>query len=299
MTGAGRSILVGEAPRACVIGWPIAHSRSPMIHGHWLARYHLPGSYEKVAVRPEEIADFVSRLADHGYVGCNVTVPHKEVAFALAAERDPSAIAVGAANTLWLDGGKLHAANTDTYGYMTYLASRAPRWARRDAPVCVLGAGGAARAIVYGFLEAGVSEVRVFNRSRDRAEALAADFARTSPAGGYTGRGRVVVCDWSEREEKSRSAAVIVNTTSLGLKGEGDVGIDFSRFDLSTVVSEIVYAPLETSFLAAARSRGLMTVDGLGMLLHQAVPGFERWFGVRPAVTADLYGLIAADVAKG
>jgi len=274
--------------RACVIGWPIAHSRSPMIHGYWLAKFGIDGAYTKVPVRPDDITSFLTSLTGQGFDGCNVTVPHKEAAFRIAHQREPSAEAVGAANTLWLDGGRLHAANTDTYGYMAALTAAVPDWAGRDAPVAILGAGGAARAIVYGFLEAGVGEIRLFNRSRERAEALAAAFGA-----------RVRVFDWSEREAKSLSALVLVNTTSLGLKHTGDIGIDFAGFHAATIVSDIVYAPLETAFLQRARLHGLRAVDGLGMLLHQAVPGFERWFGVRPEVTAELYDLVAADIARG
>ena len=271
--------------RACVIGWPIEHSRSPLIHGYWLKKYGIEGSYTKQAVKPDDVAAFLGSLAEQGFAGCNVTVPHKEVAFAAAAERDASAVAVKAANTLWLEGGKLWAANTDTYGYMTHLRSSAPQWKNRDAPVSILGAGGAARAIVYGFLQAGVSEVRLFNRTRDRTELLAQDFGA-----------RVKVCDWGQREAQSLDASVIVNTTAVGLKGQGDLGIDFAGFHPACVVSDIVYVPLETAFLRAARLKGLATVDGLGMLLHQAVPGFERWFGVRPEVTAELRSIIEADI---
>jgi len=271
--------------RACVIGWPINHSRSPLIHGYWLKKYRIEGSYTREAVRPEELRDFLASLSHRGFAGCNVTVPHKEAAFAVADELEPSANAAGAANTLWLDGGKLHAANTDTYGYMTYLGWKAPGWLRADASVSVLGAGGAARAIISGFLEAGVAEVCVFNRSRERAEALAAVFGpKVKPLG------------WDDRVVASRGSCVLVNTTTLGMKGEGSPEIDFTGFDPSTVVSDIVYVPLETKFLADARVAGLRTVDGLGMLLHQAVPGFERWFGKRPVVTDELYELIAADI---
>jgi shikimate dehydrogenase len=270
---------------ACVIGWPIEHSRSPLIHGYWLKKYGIEGSYTKQAVTPGELNGFLATLAERGFAGCNVTVPHKEAAFLASAGRDPSAVAVGAANTLWLDGRTLHCANTDTYGYMTYLTERAPGWAVRDAPVSILGAGGAARAIVYGFLQAGVGEIRLFNRSRERAEALAGLFGP-----------RVKVYDWAQRAALSRESAVLVNTTSLGLKSAGDIGIDFAAFHPACVVSDIVYVPLETAFLTAARLHGLTTVDGLGMLLHQAVPGFERWFGVRPEVTGELTRLIRADI---
>ena len=273
--------------RACVIGWPIEQSRSPLIHGYWLRRYGIDGAYTQEAVRPEDVPAFLQYLAVRGFIGCNVTVPHKEAALASAAVKEDSALAVGAANTLWLDGGRLHAANTDTYGYMTYLNQCAPEWQRRDAPVSILGAGGAARAIVHGFLQAGVGEVRVFNRSRARAEALAQHFGA-----------RVKVMDWDVRSAASRDCAVLVNTTTLGMKHEGSLGIDFKGFHKDCVVSDIVYVPLQTELLSQAHAAGLRTVDGLGMLLHQAVPGFERWFGVRPEVTRELYDLIVHDIEK-
>lgn len=271
--------------RACVVGWPIAHSRSPIIHGYWLSRYAIDGAYTKEAVPPAAATEFFKLLAQNGFSGCNVTVPHKEIAFEVAQAREASALAVRAANTLWLDAGRLHAANTDTYGYMTYLEQRAPGWRKRDAPVCVLGAGGAARAITYGFLEAGVEEVRVFNRTRERAEDVARHFGR-----------RVKVFEWGERAARCREAGVLVNTTTIGLKGESSLEMDLAGLSPECVVSDIVYVPLETELLGIARRRGLATVDGLGMLLHQAVPGFERWFGVRPEVTEDLYNLIVADI---
>jgi shikimate dehydrogenase len=273
--------------RACVIGWPIEHSRSPLIHGYWLKRYGIDGAYTKMPVRPEELKAFLANLRQAGLAGCNVTVPHKEAALALADVIEASAAAVGAANTLWLDGGSLYAANTDTYGYMTYLGRRAPGWNRSGAPASILGAGGAARAIIQGFIEAGVEEILLFNRSRARAEVLAAHFGQ-----------RLKVRDWTERSAASRGCAVLVNTTTVGMKGEGSLDIDFAGFDPRCVVSDIVYVPLETAFLAAARAHGLATVDGLGMLLHQAVPGFEKWFGVLPDVTEELYDLVAKDLAR-
>ncbi len=274
--------------RACVIGWPIEHSRSPAIHGFWLKKYGIDGVYTKEAVTPDALADFLGSLAARGLQGCNVTVPHKEAALRLAVEREASAEAVGAANTLWLEGGKLCAANTDTYGFMTYLIACAPDWRRRDAPVAILGAGGAARAILFGLLEAGVEEVRLFNRTRARAEAVAGTFGP-----------RVKVHDWSERSVASSQAAVLVNTTSAGLAGRGALDLDFRDFRSDCVVCDIVYVPLATALLEAARGRGLKTVDGLGMLLHQAVPGFEKWFGTRPVVTDELYRLIARDIEAG
>ncbi|MHA1574207.1 MAG: shikimate dehydrogenase [Alphaproteobacteria bacterium] len=273
---------------ACVIGWPVEHSRSPLLHGYWLKKYGIDGTYTKRAVAPEAVADFLRSLRANGYVGCNVTVPHKAAAFSVADEREDSAKAVSAANTLWLSDGKLVAANTDTYGYMTNLSQQAPGWDRRDAPVSILGAGGAARAIVFGFLDAGVSEIRVFNRTRARAETLAQQFGSC-----------VKVFDWSEREAGSRDSAVLVNTTTIGMNGVGTLDFDLAGFDPECVVSDIVYVPLETELLRKAKSQGLRTVDGVGMLLHQGVPGFEKWFGVRPEVTDELRNLIVGDIEGG
>ncbi len=271
--------------RACVIGWPIEQSRSPLIHGYWLRRYGIEGAYTKEAVAPDSVRGFLTSLDMRGLSGCNVTLPHKEVAFSVAADKDPSAIAVGAANTVWLENGRLCAANTDTYGFMTHLTRTAPQWAHRDAPVSILGAGGAARAIVYGFLEAGAGEVRVFNRSLGRAEDLARHFGP-----------RVRACSWETRSELSKDAAVLVNTTTAGMNGQGGLGIDIAGFHRDVVVADIVYVPLETGLLGDARNYGLQTVDGLGMLLHQAVPGFDKWFGVTPEVTDELVARLRADI---
>lgn len=271
--------------KACVIGWPITHSRSPIIHGYWLKKYGIEGSYTKEAVKPEDLAAFLGSLAAKGYAGCNVTVPHKEAAYALADVKDASTVAAGAANTLWLKGGRLRAANTDTYGFMTHLNVSAPGWFEREAPVCILGAGGAARAIVMGFLEAGCTEVRVCNRSRDRSQDLANHFGSS-----------VRALDWEQREQASSDACVIVNTTTLGMIGQPALDLDVSKLAPDCVVADIVYVPLETPLLTAARARGLRTVDGLGMLLHQAAPGFQKWFGVKPEVTPELRALVEADI---
>jgi shikimate dehydrogenase len=271
--------------RACVIGWPVEHSRSPMLHGYWLKKYGIDGAYTKEAIAPEGVSDFLRSLDANGFVGCNVTVPHKVAAFALADQREPSADAVSAANTLWLSDGKLIAANTDTYGYMTNLGLQAPGWDQRKAPISILGSGGAARAIVYGFLNAGVGEIRLFNRTRARAETLAQQFGPS-----------VRAFDWSERERGSRDSAVLVNATTIGMNGAGTLDIDFGGFDPGCVVSDIVYVPVETELLHNAKCCGLRTVDGLGMLLHQGVPGFENWFGVRPEVTDELRGILVADI---
>ncbi|MET1047666.1 MAG: shikimate dehydrogenase [Hyphomicrobium sp.] len=273
--------------RACVIGWPIAHSRSPLIHGYWLRKYGIDGTYTKEPVRAEDLAPFLASLEERGFAGCNVTVPHKEAAFAAAKIRDPSAVAVAAANTLWLEDGLLACANTDTYGFIANLDQAAPKW--RDVPgaVVVLGAGGSARAVIYGLLESGRSDIRVFNRTRERAE----DTARHFGAG-------VSAWPWSERNAHVAEAALIVNTTTLGMNGVGDPEIDFSHSTKDAVVSDLVYVPLETSLLRFARRHGLVGVDGLGMLLHQAVPGFEKWFGVRPDVSSELYTLVAENIRE-
>ena len=271
--------------QACVIGWPIEQSRSPLIHGHWLKTYGIEGRYDRIAVPAGEAGAFVRSLAARGLEGCNVTAPHKQAVFEAADWRDPSAEAVGAANTVWRDGGKVCVANTDTYGFMTHLGQSAPGWERKDAPIAVLGAGGAARAVIHGFLAAGVGTVRVINRTLDRAEALARHFGP-----------RVEALAWPDAAAAIRDAGVVVNTTTLGMVGSGPLDLDLAALSRDTVAADIVYVPLETPFLARARERGLRTVDGLGMLLHQAVPGFERWFGVRPEVTETLRAILVADI---
>lgn len=280
------SKTLGSATRhAGVIGWPIEHSRSPMIHGHWLKRHGIDGTYTKQAVKPEDFATFVRSFAERGFVGANVTVPHKEAAFALADVVEPAARAVGAANTLWLEGDKLHATNTDTDGFMRHLDLSAPGWKLKGRPAAILGAGGAARAIAYGLLEAGMSEVRLFNRTRNRADALAEHFGT-----------KVRVYDWFERERLISDACVLVNTTTLGMAKSAPLDISLASLRADAVVVDIVYVPLETQLLKQAAARGLRTVDGLGMLLHQAVPGFEKWFGVRPQVTPELRDLVVRDL---
>jgi shikimate dehydrogenase len=271
--------------RACVIGWPITHSRSPLIHGFWLRHYGIDGTYTKVPVKADDLESFLGSLRERGFAGCNVTVPHKEAAFALAEIRDPSALAVGAANTLWFENDRLAAANTDTHGFIANLDSAAPAWRQQSGPVLVFGAGGSARAVVYGFLQAGRDDIRVFNRSPQRAEELAQHFGVS-----------VTAWPWAARADQVPEAALIVNTTTLGMNGVGSLEFDFARARQGAIAADLVYVPLETEFLRNARTRGLIAVGGLGMLLHQAVPGFEKWFGVRPEVTRELYDLIAKDI---
>ncbi len=273
--------------RACVIGWPIAHSRSPLIHGYWLRKYGIDGSYTKEPVRPEDLHQFLASLKDRGFAGCNVTVPHKEAAFAAAEIRDPSALAVGAANTLWFEGAALACANTDTYGFMANLERSAPAWQKVPGPVLVLGAGGSARAVIYGFLDAGRDDIRVFNRTSDRAQDIARHFGA-----------QVTAWPWEVRNDHVGQASIMVNTTTLGMNGIGDPGLDLSRARKDAVLTDLVYVPLETPLLRSARTHGLVGVDGLGMLLHQAVPGFEMWFGIRPDVTPELYALVAENIRE-
>jgi shikimate dehydrogenase len=271
--------------RACVIGWPIAHSRSPLIHGYWLRKYGIDGSYVKQPVRPDDVVDFLRGMREQGLAGCNVTIPHKETAFAAAAERRPAARAVASANTLWFEGDRLVAESTDGVGFMADLKARFPSFDAKGCAVAVLGAGGAARAIIHAFLEAGAAEVRVFNRTRSRADVVARHFGPS-----------VKPHDWSQRIDRSREVRMLVNATSLGMKGGVALDMSLDHLDAASIVADLVYVPLVTPLLAAARARGLGALDGLGMLLHQAVPGFAKWFGVTPQVTDELRALIVADI---
>jgi shikimate dehydrogenase len=271
--------------RACVIGWPIEHSRSPLIHGHWLQRYRLEGIYEKRGVAPEEIGAFLAHFADSGYVGGNVTVPHKEAALRAAARPDEAARSVGAANTLWFEDGVLCASNTDVYGFLRNLDDLAPGWDQGDRPAVILGGGGAARSVVRGLLDRGFSEIRLMNRTRERAEEVGRFFG---PA--------VTVLGWEDRSRALEGAGLLVNTTTLGMNGTV-LDINLTALPASALVTDVIYVPLETPLLRQARQRGLRTADGLGMLLHQAVPGFEKWFGLRPEVTPELRGLVLRHIA--
>jgi shikimate dehydrogenase len=271
---------------ACVIGWPVEHSRSPLIHNYWINQIGLDAEYRREAVPPDRLSEFVSRLAGLGYVGANVTVPHKEAALALS-DADDRAEAVGAANTLWLDGGKLRATNTDVEGFINNLDAGVPDWHRGLETAVVLGAGGAARAVVFGLIGRGIERIHVVNRNFDRAKALHRKFGD-----------RVHPLRWEEKSGLLAGAGLLVNATSLGMRGQPALDINLNRLPSSAVVADIVYAPLATALLKAARDRGLRTVDGLGMLLHQAVGGFERWFGMRPQVTDALRTLVAADLIR-
>jgi len=274
-------------PRAaCLIGWPAAHSRSPLIHHYWLRTLGLEGGYNIEAIPPEGFAEFVLHLSTHGFVGANVTIPHKERALALT-RPDERARAVGAANTLWYEGGELRSTNTDIEGFIHNLDACAPGWDQASNDALVLGAGGASRAVVFGLIERGVKRVYLANRTVERARALADQFGV-----------QVHPVSWDAIGEWLPRVGLLVNTTSLGMHGQPALEIDVDRLPPHAVVADLVYVPLQTPLLAAARARGLQAVDGLGMLLHQAVRGFELWFGQRPQVTPELRALIEADLTK-
>ena len=274
-----------KPPAACLIGWPAAHSRSPLIHRYWLRTLGIEGGYVIEAVPPDEFKDFVLRLSQRGFVGANVTIPHKEQALALS-KPDARAKAVGAANTLFLAGGELCSTNTDVEGFLNNLDASAPGWDEADEAL-VLGAGGSARAVVFGLIERGIKTVHLVNRTMARAQTLADQFgAKVHPE------------TWDKVAELLPRAGLLVNTTSLGQHGQPRLEIDVALLPVTSVVADLVYVPLQTELLAAAKARGLKTADGLGMLLHQAVRGFELWFGRRPQVTPELRALVEADLRQ-
>lgn len=269
--------ISGKAKLAGVIGWPVGHSRSPRLHGYWLKHLGIDGAYVPLAVKPEDFEQVLRALPRMGFVGANVTVPHKEQALALADHVDPLARRIGAVNTLVVrDDGSIEGRNTDAFGFLENLRHGAPHWNAAEAAV-VLGAGGAARAVCAALVDAGVPDIRLVNRSRDRAEKLAADIG-----------GHFTVVEWDRGAAALAGAGLLVNTTTLGMTGQPPLVLDLAALPLHAVVNDIVYAPLMTDLLVAAAARGNRAVDGLGMLLWQAVPGFEAWFGARPEVTPAL-----------
>jgi len=274
-----------EHKAVCVIAWPAGYSRSPLIHNYWIKQHKLDAEYRREAVPPDKFAAFVENLRGNGYIGANITVPHKEAALALS-EPDDRARAVGAANTLWYDDDTLRSTNTDVEGFLANLDVAAPGWDRGLESAVVLGAGGGARAVVFALLQREVGRVYVINRTRDRAQALKKKFGA-----------RVHLAGWNETTGLLGGAGILVNTTTLGMVGQPPLEINL-RCPASLVVADLVYAPLETGLLASARARGLRTADGLGMLLHQAVRGFQLWFGVRPEVTPELRAMVEADLLK-
>lgn len=273
-----------EVPLAAVIGDPIAHSLSPRLHGHWLRRYGLRGHYVPLHVPHAHLADVLRLMPEMGFVGANITIPHKEYVLLVASQITDRAALIGAANTLTFMGdGRVQADNTDGVGFLANIRQNLPGWTAATGPALVLGAGGAAKAIVQALIQDGAPRVMVVNRSRPRADALRDQFgARVEPQ------------DWTRIPDLVADAALIVNTTSLGMVGQPAMSVDLSRLSRLSVVTDIVYKPLETDLLRQARAMGCETVDGLGMLLHQAVPGFERWFGHTPMVDDDLRQAVLA-----
>ena len=274
---------------AFVIGWPIKHSRSPLIHKHWLKEFGIQGDYIKIAVEPDKLAEFFQTVRSGETVGGNVTVPHKQAVLTHMDELHEPAQTLSAVNTVWNDNGKLHGTNTDGYGFLANLDDCAPGWDSKQnqkSGALVLGAGGASRAIIYSLQQRGFQSITIANRTLANAEEVANHFGTPCQA-----------CEIDKLPDHTKQVSLIVNTTSLGM-GDGKSPLDLSPFDASTVVNDIVYVPLETPLLKQARNLGMRPVDGLGMLLQQAVPGFEKWFGVRPQVTDELRQLIIDDLGS-
>ncbi len=271
-------IPTGKARLAGVMGWPVEHSLSPCLHGYWLDAYEIDGAYVPLAVAPEDFADALRMLARLGFQGANVTVPHKEAAFQVVDETDDQARHLGAVNTVIVqEDGTLLGRNTDGFGFLENLKAAEPAWTAATGPAVIIGAGGAARAVVAALLGAGVPEVKLVNRTRQRADKLASDLG-----------GAITAVPWKDRASVLSGAALLVNTTTLGMTGYGALELDLDDLPSEALVNDIVYTPLETPLLAEARKRGNRAVDGLGMLLHQARPGFAAWFGREPEVTPDL-----------
>ncbi len=268
---------------ACLIGWPAGHSRSPVIHKYWLKTLGISGDYRIEAVPPDAVDDFVNQLTSRGYVGANVTIPHKERMLALTMP-DARARAVGAANTLWFDNGVLRSTNTDAEGFIDNLDASAPGWDSAERAL-VLGAGGSSRAVIFGLLDRGIAQVHVANRTPARVQELVEAFGE-----------KVHIVAWDAIDEVMPDACLLVNTTSLGMTGQPELVVDVGRLPRNAVVADLVYAPLVTPLLASALARGLRTADGLGMLLYQAVRGFSLWFGRMPQVTPELRALVEADL---
>ena len=266
--------MTAPVPLAGVIGYPASHSRSPRLHGHWLRRYGLRGHYVPLEIAPDDLSSVLEIMPRMGFVGANVTLPHKQSVLRMCDLVTDRAALIGAVNTLiFRDDGRIHGDNTDGYGFLASLRAAVPSWQPKAGPSAVFGAGGASRAVIVALLEAGVPEIRLTNRSRPKAEALRSEFGA-----------RIRVVDWVKAGTMLEGAVTVVNATSLGMAGQPDYQFPLEGLEPGALVTDLVYTPLDTPFLTAAREAGCLTVDGLGMLLHQAVPGFERWFGQRPEV---------------
>lgn len=278
--------ISGKAKVAGVLGWPVGHSRSPRLHGYWLDLHKIDGTYIPLPVKPENFAAAVRALVDLGFAGANVTLPHKEAALAVCDSLDAPAQRMGAVNTLIFGAdGKIAGRNTDAFGFTEHLRATVPAFSIGAGPAVVLGAGGAARAVLVALSDAGCADIRIVNRSVDKAEKLAASLGVRARVG-----------DWAQAAQALEGAALLVNTSSLGMAGQPPLDLALDRLPTTAVVYDIVYVPLETPLLARARARGNRTVDGLGMLLHQGRIGFKAWFGVEPQVTPELYAFVAADL---
>ena len=273
--------ITGRTRLAGIMGWPVTHSRSPALHNFWIDEHAIDGAYLPLAVRPEHLEQALRALPALGFRGCNLTLPHKQAALAIVDKVDPLARRIGAINTIIvMPNGSLEGRNTDAFGFRENLRERAPDWSRSAGPAVVLGAGGGARGVIAALIEARVEEIRIVNRTLARADRVASDLAAPTT--------RVTTYPWNDMDSALRDAGLLVNTTSLGMSGEPDLEIDLAPLPPSAVVADIVYVPLETPLLAAARQRGHRIVDGLGMLLHQGRPGFEAWFGSPVQVTREL-----------
>jgi shikimate dehydrogenase len=282
--------ITGATSLAGIMGWPVAHSRSPALHGFWLDEAKIDGAYVPLPVRPENLEQALRALPVLGFRGCNLTIPHKEAALAVADRVEPLGRRIGAVNTIIvLPNGRLEARNTDAFGFRENLRDCVPDWQPAAGPAVVLGAGGSARAVVAALCDLGVGEVRLVNRTPVRAEAVAADLA--------TAATRVTTHPWPPRDRVFDGAGLLVNTTSLGMTGQPSLDIDLGALPSTAPVADLVYVPLETPLLAAARRRGHRVVDGLGTLLHQGRPGFEAWFGAPARVTPGLRAAILATLA--
>jgi len=269
---------------AGVMGWPVGHSRSPAIHNHWIKQYCITGSYGLFPVQPERLEAAIEGLRALGIAGCNITIPHKVAAMKYVDWIDPLAQRVGAINTIVVQpDGALFGFNNDGFGYMQSLYEAQPEWKATEGPATVLGAGGAARAILVSLLDAGATEIRIMNRTQEKAEALAHEFGTSVSA--YA---------WSKRHEALQGCSLLVNTTSLGMQGQAELDLELNELPAHALVSDIIYVPLETKLLSNAKARGNTTVNGLGMLLHQARPAFNAWFGVMPEVSDNLKKAVIA-----
>jgi shikimate dehydrogenase len=280
-------MISGKAKLAGVMGWPVSHSRSPRLHGFWLERYGIDGAYLPLPVKPENLETALRALPLLGFRGVNLTVPHKEKALAIVDRLSDRAKRIGAVNTVVVEGdGTLFGDNTDGYGFLENLKAGAPDWSADKGPAVIIGAGGAARALLVALMEDGVQEIRLINRTKDRAEALSRELGSV-----------IKVIDWSQRAKALEGAALLVNSSTLGMTGQPALELSLDALPKSAMVNDIVYAPLKTDLLSAAEARGNCIVDGLGMLLHQARPGFAAWFGIEPEVDEALRAPIEADLA--